>query len=151
MSWSWAIRIDYKQIGALDINSCKAVVKTSGVEFESLNFLELSNISEVMFQTGEFTKGLRKVAYLKIGGCEELTSSLKNEDRVLQHLISLDRLVIEGNSSLLEKLGKEAEELLQLQILTCKLKYLRLYECAILSKVPEGLHHLTALQDLQTI
>ncbi|CAL9004237.1 unnamed protein product [Prunus brigantina] len=71
--------------------------------------------------------------------------------RVWQHLISLDRLVIEGNSSLLEKLGKEAEELLQLQILTCKLKYLRLCECASLSKVPEGLHHLTALQDLQTI
>ncbi|KAI5341997.1 hypothetical protein L3X38_009872 [Prunus dulcis] len=142
---------NYKQIGALDIDGCKAVVKTSGVEFELLNSLELTNISEVRFQTGEFTKGLRKVANLRIGGCEELTSSLKNEDRVLQHLISLDSLVIEGNSSLLEKLGKEAEELLQLQILTCKLKYLELNKCASLSKVPEGLHHLTALQDLQIV
>ncbi|XP_016648324.1 PREDICTED: putative disease resistance protein At3g14460 [Prunus mume] len=143
---------NYKQIGALYINGCNAVVvKTSGVEFELLNFLKLSNISELRFQTGEFTKGLRKVAQLTIGGCEELTSSLKNEDRVLQHLISLDRLVIEGNSSLLEKLGKEAEELLQLQILTCKLKYLELNKCASLSKVPEGLHHLTALQDLQIV
>ncbi|ONI20558.1 hypothetical protein PRUPE_2G022400 [Prunus persica] len=132
-------------------DGCKAVVETSGVEFELLNSLGLSNISEVRFQTGEFAKGLRKVAYLRIGGCEELTSSLKNEDRVLQHLISLDRLVISGNSSLLEKLGKEAEELLQLQILTSKLKYLELYKCASLSKVPEGLHHLTALQDLQII
>ncbi|KAH0981703.1 hypothetical protein GBA52_008880 [Prunus armeniaca] len=140
---------NYKQIGGLDIDGCKAVVKTSGVEFELLNSLRLSNISEVRFQTGEFTKGLRKVAKLTIGGCEELTSSLKNEDRVLQHLISLDSLVIEGNSSLLEKLGKEAEELLQLQILTCKLKYLKLDKCASLSKVPEGLHHLTALQELQ--
>ncbi|CAL9004208.1 unnamed protein product [Prunus brigantina] len=140
---------NYKQIGGLDIDGCKAVVKTSGVEFELLNSLRLSNISEVRFQTGEFTKGLRKVANLTIGGCEELTSSLKNEDRVLQHLISLDHLFIEGNSSLLEKLGKEAEELLQLQILTCKLKYLFLYWCASLSKVPEGLHHLTALQDLK--
>ncbi|XP_021801948.1 putative disease resistance protein At3g14460 [Prunus avium] len=97
----------YKQISALYIiDGCKAVVKTSGVEFELLNSLELSNISEVRFQTGEFTKGLRKVANLTIGGCEELTSSLKNEDRVLQHLISL---------------------------------------------VPEGLHHLTALQDLQIV
>ncbi|XP_034206424.1 putative disease resistance RPP13-like protein 1 isoform X2 [Prunus dulcis] len=142
---------NYKQIGALDIDGCKAVVKTSGVEFELLESLKLSNISEVRFQTGEFTKGLRKVANLRIGGCEELTSSLKNEDRVLQHLISLDCLVIEGNSSLLEKLGKEAEELLQLQILTCKLKYLELNKCASLSKVPEGLHHLTALQDLQIV
>ncbi|BFG20422.1 hypothetical protein CerSpe_066960 [Prunus speciosa] len=142
---------NYKQIGALDIDGCKAVVKTSGVEFELLNSLELSNISEVRLQTGEFTKGLRKVAKLTIGGCEELTSSLKNEDSVLQHLISLDRLVILGNSSLLQKLGKEAEELLQLQILTCKLKYLKLYTCASLSKVPEGLHHLTALQDLQIV
>ncbi|KAL6288759.1 hypothetical protein ACE6H2_006269 [Prunus campanulata] len=142
---------NYKQIGALDIDGCKAVVKTSDVEFELLQFLRHSDISEVRFQTGEFTKGLRKVANLTIGGCEELTSSLKNEDRVLQHLISLDRLVIEGNSSLLEKLGKEAEELLQLQILTCKLKYLELYKCASLSKVPEGLHHLTALQDLQIV
>ncbi|CAL8114111.1 unnamed protein product [Prunus armeniaca] len=142
---------NYKQIGALDIDGCKAVVKTSGVEFELLNSLRLSNISEVRFQTGEFTKGLRKVANLTIGGCEELTSSLKNEDRVLQHLISLHRLVIKGNSSLLQKLGKEAEELLQLQMLTCKLKYLELYNCASLSKVPEGLHHLTALQDLKIV
>ncbi|KAH0976156.1 hypothetical protein GBA52_018055 [Prunus armeniaca] len=142
---------NYKQIGGLDIDGCKAVVKTSGVEFELLNSLRLSNISEVRFQTGEFTKGLRKVANLTIGGCEELTSSLKNEDRVLQHLISLDGLVISGNSSLLEKLGKEAEELMQLQILTCKLKYLQLNKCASLSKVPEGLHHLTALQDLKIV
>ncbi|CAL8114145.1 unnamed protein product [Prunus armeniaca] len=142
---------NYKQIGALNINGCKAVVKTSGVEFELLESLKLSNISEVRFQTGEFSKGLRKVANLTIGGCELLTSSLKNEDRVLQHLISLVRLVIQGNSSLLEKLGKEAEELLQLQILTCKLKYLRLYTCASLSKVPEGLHHLTALQGLKIV
>ncbi|KAI5341724.1 hypothetical protein L3X38_009599 [Prunus dulcis] len=142
---------NYKQIGRLWIDGCKAVVETNGVEFELLNSLGLSNISEVRFQTGEFTKGLRKVANLRIGGCEELTSSLKNEDRVLQHLISLDCLVIEGNSSLLEKLGKEAEELLQLQILTCKLRYLLLYKCASLSKVPEGLHHLTALQDLQIV
>ncbi|CAL8114183.1 unnamed protein product [Prunus armeniaca] len=142
---------NYKQIGQLRIDGCKAVVKTSGVEFELLNSLRLSNISEVRFQIGEFTKGLRKVADLEIGGCEELTSSLKNEDRVLQHLISLDGLVIEGNSSLLEKLGKEAEELLQLQILTCKLRYLELNECASLSKVPEGLHHLTALQGLQIV
>ncbi|KAL6288587.1 hypothetical protein ACE6H2_006097 [Prunus campanulata] len=142
---------NYKQIGRLWIDGCKAVVKTSGVEFELLEYLGLSNISEVRFQTGEFTKGLSKVADLEIGGCEELTSSLKNEDRVLQHLISLDRLVIEGNSSLLQKLGKEAEELLQLQILTCKLKYLRLKKCGSLSKVPEGLHHLTALQDLRIV
>ncbi|KAI5341988.1 hypothetical protein L3X38_009863 [Prunus dulcis] len=119
---------NYKQIGALDIDGCKVVVKTSGVEFELLESLQLTNISEVKLQTGEFTKGLRKVANLTIGGCEELTFSLKNEDRVLQHLISLDRLVIEGNSSLLEKMGKEAEELLQLQILTSKLKYLELYK-----------------------
>ncbi|KAL6288579.1 hypothetical protein ACE6H2_006089 [Prunus campanulata] len=142
---------NYKQIGTLDIEGCKVVVKTSGVEFELLNSLGLSDISEVRFQTGEFTKGLRKVAKLRIGGCEELTSSLKNEDRVLQHLISLDRLVIRSNSSLLQKLGKEAEELLQLQILTCKLQYLELNWCASLSKVPEGLHHLTALQDLQIV
>ncbi|ONI20562.1 hypothetical protein PRUPE_2G022500 [Prunus persica] len=142
---------NYKQIGRLWIDGCKAVLKTSGVEFELLKSLQLSNIKEVRFQTGEFTKGLRKVVKLTIGGCEELTSSLENEDRVLQHLISLHRLVISGNSSLLEKLGKEAEELLQLQILTCKLKYLQLNYCASLSKVPEGLHHLTALQDLQII
>ncbi|XP_008232273.1 PREDICTED: putative disease resistance RPP13-like protein 1 [Prunus mume] len=142
---------NYKQIGALNIDGCKAVVKTSGVEFKSLDFLRLSNISEVGFQTGEFTKGLSKVAKLTIGGCEELTSSLKNEDRVLQRLISLDRLVIEGNSSLLQKLGKEAEELLQLHILTCKLKYLELNKCGSLSKVPKGLHHLTALQHLQIV
>ncbi|KAL6288582.1 hypothetical protein ACE6H2_006092 [Prunus campanulata] len=142
---------NYKQIGALYIHGCKAVVKTSGIEFELLESLGLSNISEVRFQTGEFTKGLRKVANLTIGGCEELTSSLKNEDRVLQHLISLDRLVIKSNSSLLQKLGKEAEELLQLQISTCKLQYLELNKCGSLSKVPEGLHHLTALQDLQIV
>ncbi|ONI21464.1 hypothetical protein PRUPE_2G067600 [Prunus persica] len=142
---------NYKQIGRLCMDGCKAVVKASGVEFELLESLQLSNISQVRFQTRELTEGLRKVANFKIGGCEELTSSLKNEDRVLQHLISLDRLVIEGNSSLLQKQGKEAKELLQLQILTCKLKYLELNKCASISKVPEGLHHLTALQELQIV
>ncbi|XP_008231563.1 PREDICTED: putative disease resistance RPP13-like protein 1 [Prunus mume] len=93
---------NYKQIGRLCIDGCKAVVKTSGVKFKILKFLELSNISEVRFQTREFTEGLRKVTKLTIGGCEELTSSLKNK-------------------------------------------------CASLSKVPEGLHHLTALQDLQIV
>ncbi|CAL8116207.1 unnamed protein product [Prunus armeniaca] len=80
---------NYKQIGQLRIDGCKAVVKTSGVEFELLNSLELSNISEVRFQTGEFTKGLRKVADLEIGGCEELTSSLKNEDVIWLTLATL--------------------------------------------------------------
>ncbi|CAL8114209.1 unnamed protein product [Prunus armeniaca] len=53
---------NYKKIGGLDIDGCKEVVKT-----------------KVKSQTGEFTEGLRKVANLTIGGCEELTSSLKNE------------------------------------------------------------------------
>ncbi|CAL9004228.1 unnamed protein product [Prunus brigantina] len=56
---------NYKQIGALNIDGCKAVVvKTTGVEFELLNSLQLSNISELRFQTGEFTKGLSKVVKL---------------------------------------------------------------------------------------
>ncbi|KAK9914081.1 hypothetical protein M0R45_037879 [Rubus argutus] len=134
----------------LSISGCeKLVMHTSPVHFEfqteSLGFL---NISALKFQTKAFMKSLEKVKYLGITGCEELMSSFQNEGRLLQHLISLDRLHIEDNSALVEKLGKEAEQLLQLRILDCKLESLVLRNCRSLLKVPEGLHHLTSLQDL---
>ncbi|RXH85136.1 hypothetical protein DVH24_041904 [Malus domestica] len=73
---------------------------------------------------------------------------MKNEGRLLQQLTSLGRLEIEDNSPLVEELGKEAEELLQLQILECKLECLELNKCENLLKLPEGLNQLSSLQEL---
>ncbi|XP_008384580.2 putative disease resistance RPP13-like protein 1 [Malus domestica] len=142
---------NYKQLRQLNIDGCKVFVHTAAkVEFELLESLCLSNISELLsLQTGElFKKGLTKVRDLKINGCEELMSSLKNEGRLLQQLTSLGRLEIEDNSPLVEELGKEAEELLQLQILECKLECLELNKCENLLKLPEGLNQLSSLQEL---
>nr|BBC44088.1 predicted putative disease resistance protein RGA3 isoform X2 [Malus domestica] len=132
----------------LSIKECSKL--EAKVEFELLEYLCLSNISEVMsLETGElFRKGLSKVTYLKISGCEKLMSSFKNEARLLQQLTSLGRLEIEGNSRLVEELGEEAEELLQLQILECKLKFLELNKCENLVKLPKGLNQLSSLQEL---
>ncbi|CAN6556103.1 unnamed protein product [Malus baccata var. baccata] len=139
-----------KQLRLLNIDSCKVLVHTAAkVEFELLEFLCLSNISEVMsLQTGELLKkGLSKVRDLKISGCEEVTSSLKNEEgRLLQQLTSLGSLEIEDNSRLVGELGKEAEEL---QISECKLEYLKLKKCENLSKLPKGLNQLSSLQELR--
>ncbi|TQD85027.1 hypothetical protein C1H46_029418 [Malus baccata] len=141
-----------KQLRRLKIDGCKVLVHTAAkVEFELLESLCLSNISEVMsLQTGELLKkGLSKVRDLKISGCEEVTSSLKNEEgRLLQQLTSLGSLEIEDNSRLVEELGEEAEELLQLQILDCKLEFLKLRKCENLLKLPKGLNQLSSLQKL---
>ena len=142
---------NYKKLRQLNIDSCKLLVHTAAkVEFELLESLCLSNISELMsLQTRElFQKGLTKVRELKINGCEELMSSLKNEGRLLQQLTSLGRLEIEDNSPLVEELGKEAEELLQLQILECKLECLELNKCENLLNLPKGLNQLSSLQEL---
>ncbi|CAN6556114.1 unnamed protein product [Malus baccata var. baccata] len=138
-----------EQLRQLNIDGCKVLVHTAAkVEFELLESLCLSNISEVMsLQTGELLKkGLTKVRDLKISGCEEVTSSLKNEGRLLQQLTSLGSLKIEDNSRLVEELGKEAEEL---QISECKLEYLKLKKCENLSKLPKGLNQLSSLQELR--
>ncbi|KAK9906176.1 hypothetical protein M0R45_002835 [Rubus argutus] len=140
---------NYKQLHESDIENCKLLMHTSPVHFELLESLSFSYISELKFQTEAFMKSLGKVKDLVIIGCEELTSSFQNEDRLLQHLISLGDLHIEDNCALVEKLGKEAEQLLQLRILDCKLEFLTLSKCAGLLKVPEGLHHLTSLQELE--
>nr|AKU37069.1 FB_Mr5-like protein [Malus x robusta] len=143
---------NYKQLRQLNIDGCKGVMHTAAkVEFELLESLYLSNISELTsLQTGELCRnGLNMVRDLKINGCEELTSSLKNEAILLQQLISLGRLEIEDNSLLVEELGKEADELLQLQILGCKLEFLKLKKCKNLLKLPEGLNQLSSLQELR--
>ncbi|KAM5557025.1 putative disease resistance RPP13-like protein 1 [Rosa sericea] len=140
---------NYKQLHESDIKNCKMVVyDTSPALLDLLERLTFSNISELRFLIKGFMKSLKNVKELKITGCEELTCSFQNEDRLLQHLISLGRLYIEDNSALVEKLGKEVEQLVQLQILDCKLKRLELSKCGTLLKVPEGLHHLTSLQEL---
>ncbi|PRQ21241.1 putative P-loop containing nucleoside triphosphate hydrolase, leucine-rich repeat domain, L [Rosa chinensis] len=138
----------YKQLHEANIRDCRRVVHTDPVHFDLLESLCFSNISELGVQTKDFITSLTKLKSLEVTGCEELTSSFKNEDRLLQNLISLGYLWIEDNSTLVEKLGKEVEELLQLQIPGCKLEYMRLVECRSLLKLPEGLHHLTYLQEL---
>ncbi|XP_048426019.1 putative disease resistance RPP13-like protein 1 [Pyrus x bretschneideri] len=143
---------NYKQLCQINIDGCKVLTHTDAkVEFELLESLCLSNISEVKsLETGElFRKGLKKVRDLKINGCEKLTSSWKNEGRLLQRLTSLGRLEIEDNSRLVEELGEEAEDLLQLQILECKLEFLRLKKCENLLKLPKGLNQLSSLQELR--
>ncbi|XP_004309051.1 PREDICTED: putative disease resistance protein At3g14460-like [Fragaria vesca subsp. vesca] len=139
----------YKQLHGSNIRNCKMVVyDTSVVQFDLLESLTFSNVSELRFQTETFMKSLKNVKELKITGCEELTRCFQNEDRLLQHLISLGCLYIEDNSILVEKLGIEAEQLVQLQILDCKIERLELSKCGSLVKVPKGLHHLTSLKEL---
>ncbi|XP_048426047.1 putative disease resistance RPP13-like protein 1 [Pyrus x bretschneideri] len=140
---------NYEHASELRIDGCKALVHTSAeVDFKLLETLRLSNISEPRLQARGLTKGMGKIKELEISGCEELTSSLKNEDRCFPHLISLVRLVIEGNSALVEDLGKELEGLLQVPILAWKLEYLEIRNCGSLPKLPKGLHQLSFLQEL---
>ncbi|KAL6131692.1 hypothetical protein ACLB2K_070066 [Fragaria x ananassa] len=138
----------YKQLHRSNIEKCKMVVyDTSTVGFDLLESLTISNIPELRFQTEAFMKSLKNVKKLKITGCEELTCCF--QDRLLKHLISLGRLYIEDNSILVEKLGIEAEQLVQLQILDFNIERLELSRCESLVKVPQGLHHLTSLKELR--
>ncbi|XP_048425221.1 putative disease resistance RPP13-like protein 1 [Pyrus x bretschneideri] len=140
---------NHEQVRELKIDGCKAPVhSTTEVDLKLLETLCLSNILELRLQAGGFTKGLGKIKELTILSCQELTSSLKNEDRCFPHLISLVRLVVGDNSALVEDLGKELEGLLKVPILACKLEYLEINKCERLSKLPKGLHQLSSLQEL---
>ncbi|XP_028943845.2 putative disease resistance RPP13-like protein 1 [Malus domestica] len=144
------VEIDnYEHTSELSIDGGKALVHTTAeVDFKFLDTLCLSNILEPRLQARGLTKALGKIKKLNISGCEELTSSLKNEDGCFPQLISLVRLVIERNSALVEDLGKELEGLLQVPILACKLEYLEINYCGSLSKLPKGLRQLSSLQEL---
>ncbi|CAN6559145.1 unnamed protein product [Malus baccata var. baccata] len=140
---------NYEQVRELKIDGCKALVhSTTVVDLKLLETLCLSNILELRLQAGGFTKGLGKIKELTILSCEQLTASLKNEDRCFPHLISHVRLVVEDNSALVEDLGKELEGLLQVPILACRLEYLEINKFERLSKLPKGLHQLSSLQEL---
>lgn len=73
-----------KPICELNICGCKGVVDGSGVKFELLEAMELSSILEFRLGIEGFLKGLRKLKYLKITGCEELTFLQQNRNRWLQ-------------------------------------------------------------------
>nr|XP_008353919.2 putative disease resistance RPP13-like protein 1 [Malus domestica] len=80
---------NYEQVRELKIYGCKALVhSTTVVDLKLLETLCLSNILELRLQAGGFTKGLGKIKELTILSCEQLTASLKNEDRCFPHLIS---------------------------------------------------------------
>ncbi|XP_050385072.1 putative disease resistance protein At3g14460 [Argentina anserina] len=141
---------NYNQLQKSKIENCKVVdCEATTVQFDLLERVTVSHVSELRFQTKAFLNSLKNVKKLKITDCEELTRSFQCEDSLLQHLNSLGRLCIEENSALVEKLGEEAERLLQLQMLDCKIERLELSKCGSLLKVPEGLHHLTSLKELR--
>ncbi|KAB2616757.1 disease resistance RPP13-like protein 1 [Pyrus ussuriensis x Pyrus communis] len=111
---------NYEQVRIKDRRLQSAGTFNNRVDLKLLETLCLSNILELRLQAGGFTKGLGKIKELTILGCEELTSSLKNEDRCFS-----------DNSALVEDLGKELEGLLQVPILACKLEYLEINKCCI--------------------
>ncbi|KAL6127019.1 hypothetical protein ACLB2K_075064 [Fragaria x ananassa] len=120
----------YKQLHGSNIENCKMVVyDTSTVQFDLLESLTFSNVSELRFQTEALMKSLKNVKELKITGCEELTCSFQNEDRLLQHLISLGRLELSECGSLV----KVPEGLHHLR----SLQELRISECSSLVSFPD--------------
>lgn len=102
----------YKHLRDLKIHACKMVVHTSLVEFELLEAMELSSISEFRLQLKGFKKDLTTLKNLTITSCEELTSLWKNEDRLLQRLIS------NGNNSH-SHFVQELKSLQRLHIIDC--------------------------------
>ncbi|KAL6126950.1 hypothetical protein ACLB2K_074995 [Fragaria x ananassa] len=77
----------YKQLHGSNIKNCKMVVyDTITVEFDLLESLTFSNVSELRFQTEAFMKSLKNVKELNITGCEELTCCFQNEDCIIERL-----------------------------------------------------------------
>ncbi|XP_050386342.1 putative disease resistance RPP13-like protein 1 [Argentina anserina] len=91
---------NYKQLCELNVRDCKGVVYKSEHHFELLRSIYLSDFSVLMFQTGGFMTGLRKVEQLMLANGDELSSEWENEGLLLQHLIALRSLFIERNSHL---------------------------------------------------
>nr|AKE49464.1 NBS-LRR disease resistance protein NBS49 [Dimocarpus longan] len=122
----------------LEIDGCKAMVCSSLTDFRSLNFINVSNISE--FKSW-FAHKFQNVECLQIDDCEELLYFWQKEIRVekplqgLHSLISLRKLCIRNCPNL--ELFPEAHFLTSLSALEIE-------NCNNLISLPEGLNHLNA-------
>ncbi|XP_062008231.1 putative disease resistance protein At3g14460 [Rosa rugosa] len=88
---------NYKSLCDLKINNCRQVIHRSAAQFESLEALELSSISEFVLQAEEFVRGLTKTKDLKITVSKKPTFLRENEDRLLENPISVPHFFISNS------------------------------------------------------
>ncbi|KAK3200130.1 hypothetical protein Dsin_023545 [Dipteronia sinensis] len=119
----------------LEIDGCRSMVCSSLTDFKSLNFINVSNISEF---SNWFEQRFHNVECLKINGCEELLYFWQKEIRLekplqgLQSLTSLRELCIKNCSNL--------EFLPEAQFIS-SLTVLHIENCNALISLAEGLKH----------
>ncbi|XVF18411.1 hypothetical protein REPUB_Repub11eG0019100 [Reevesia pubescens] len=134
----------------LKIDRCTELVFGNYADFPSLKRVSLSNISKFFTLTERLVSRLRKLEYLEIDGCDELTHLLQEELGLLEHLRSLRNLKIYKCPQLvsLEPEEVEEEQLLQLGKL-CNIEFLKIKECERLQRLPKVLHFLQFLAEME--
>ncbi|KAB1212560.1 hypothetical protein CJ030_MR5G006254 [Morella rubra] len=163
------------------IEGCKRMEWGSPVDFGLPNSIILSKISDFSFVTTKLMRGLSKVEYLKIVGCQELTKLWEKIPLGLQRLTFLRELYIEDcstvvsfplsgfasmlkvirirNCSRLKSLllggmmltSKELVRLSSRGNLPTALKHLEIHSCPMLESIAEWLHHNTTLECMKIL
>jgi hypothetical protein len=96
----------FPELCKLEIEESKGMVRTSKVDFTSLNFKHLSTISEFRFAI----KGFLNVEVLTIEDCEELMHLWSNDARLLQPLPHLRHMRVINCERLVSLVAEEVKE-----------------------------------------
>jgi hypothetical protein len=96
----------FPELCKLEIEGSKGVVRTSKVDFTSLNFKSLSTISKFRYPV----KGFMNVEDLTIVDCGELIPLWSNDVGLLQPLPRLRKMWVRGCPKLVSLVGEEVKE-----------------------------------------
>ncbi|KAG6670962.1 hypothetical protein I3843_Q025200 [Carya illinoinensis] len=143
--WQLVVSISsFPELCQVEIERSKGVVCGGKVNFKSLNFMSLSTISEFTSQIkGSDMDGLTMVENLAIFKCKELAHLWTDDVGSLPQLPCLRVLKIEGCTKLVSLVAEKEE------LLTANLRLLQISGCEKMQALPNCIHRLASLQELQ--
>ncbi|MBA0641238.1 hypothetical protein Goklo_025806 [Gossypium klotzschianum] len=131
------------QLHDLEIDGCAELVLRDDADMPPLRKVSLSNVSKFSPLTERLVSGLTNLDHLRISNCNELASLSWKQFSLVRHLWSLHSLEM-SSFPLLEV------EVQQLQLeKVCTIETLTIGNCEKLQRLPQDLHFLTFLPEMQ--
>ncbi|KAI3445081.1 hypothetical protein Pfo_001746 [Paulownia fortunei] len=128
------------QLREMELKGCHHMLLSSTFEANSLTFLEIQNMRNLIYLPEGWLQYLKRLERLVISDCSELVHLARNKN-ALQHLTSLMHLIIRSCSSMIS-MSEELQQLPQ------HVEYLELDCCHSLERLPLDFHNLGSLQEL---
>ncbi|KAF5445493.1 hypothetical protein F2P56_034540, partial [Juglans regia] len=151
--WQMVVSISsFPELCQVEIDRSKGVVCGGKVNFNSLNFMSLSTISEFNCRIkGSAMDGLTKAEDLAIFMCKDLTHLWSHDVGSLPQLPCLRVLKIEDCIKLVSLVAEEVEEQLQLGM-PSMLREIKIRNCIVLQSLPKAMvYNNTCLECIQIV